>query len=390
MMSRPTLAIPNPTPPSATAGSPATSRPATSPGRSPSCNSSTPTLKSSPTLPPDSTTAERDLLPYWNDYTGAISSRLWLPTETDSPGSGPNSSSKSSSETVANSWFSTSEISAPQRNSPRIYSPSLLASLPEPTDSEGTGRKSRKIRIYPDRDQRAKLKLWSDAGRFTYNRTIELLSSDGGPKASWLKIKKDILTRLPDWTKPAPYEVKSHAIRDACLAISAAKKFNRQLTADKAKGLRQEGNYARAHFRSRKNPSQTIFIHASALSQKGVYHTLLGELKRREPIPHAHGDAKLTLRHHQYHLSVPFKKMGPHLSESNLRSQAPDQVRVVALDPGVRNFITWFSEDGCGKLGEQDFGRIQRLCQHQDNLLSRAARAPSKEDGATCAGPPEE
>ena len=114
------------------------------------------------------------------------------------------------------------------------------------------------------------------------------------------------------------------------------------------------------------------------LLYNGVYHTLLGELKRREPIPHAHGDAKLTLRHHQYHLSVPFKKMGPHISESNLRPRAPDQVRVVALDPGVRNFITWFSEDACGKLGEQDFGRIQRLCQHQDNLLSRAAQAPSR------------
>ena len=72
-------------------------------------------------------------------------------------------------------------------------------------------KKSRKIRIYPDRHQRAKLKLWSDAGRFTYNRTIELLTTDGAPNASWLTIKKDILTRLPDWTKPAPYEVKSHA-----------------------------------------------------------------------------------------------------------------------------------------------------------------------------------
>ena len=51
---------------------------------------------------------------------------------------------------------------------------------------------------------------------------------------------------------------------------------------------------------------------------------------------------------------------------------------MVALDPGVRNFIAWFSEDGCGKLGEQDFGRIQRLCQHQDNLLSRATQSPSR------------
>ena len=378
MTSKHTSVIPNPAPPSAIAGSPATNRPATSNARSLSCNSSTPTLKSSPMSPQDSTTAERDLQPYWNDYIEAISSHLWLPTETGSPGSAPNSSSKCSSKTVANSWFSTSEISAPRRNSPRIYSPSLLSSLPEPTDSAGTGRKSRKIRIYPDRQQKATLKLWFDAARFTYNHTIELLNSDGAPKASWLGVKKDILTRLPDWTKPVPYEVKSNAVRDACLAVSAVKKFNKQLKADKDKWFRQEEDFAKAHFRSRRDDSQTIFIHASALSHRGVYHTLLGELKRREPIPHAHGDAKLTLRHHQYHLSVPFKKMGPHISESNLRPQAPDQVRVVALDPGVRNFITWFSEDGCGKLGEQDFGRIQRLCQHQDNLLSRATQAPSR------------
>ena len=210
-----------------------------------------------------------------------------------------------------------------------------------------------------------------------YNRTIELLTADGASKASWLTIKKDILSSLPDWTKPTPYEVKSNAIRDACLAVSAVKKFNKQLKIDRAKGIRLQEDYAHAHFRSRRDDSQTIFIHVSALSHRGVYHTLLGELKRRESIPHAHGDAKLTLRHHQYHLSVPFKKMGPHISDSNLNAQTPGQARVVALDPGVRNFIAWFSEDGCGKLGEQDFGRIQRLCQHQDNLLSRATQAPS-------------
>ena len=269
--------------------------------------------------PQDSTTGGRDLRPYWSDFIAEINSHLWLPTGTASPASAPSSSSKCSSKTVANSWFSTSEISAPQRNSPRIYSPSLLSSLPEPTDSAGTGRKSSRIRVYPTQIQKPTLKLWFDAARFTYNRTIELLNSPTAlPRASWLKIKKQILSKLPDWTKPTPYEVKSNAVRDACLAVSAVKKFNKQLKIDRAKGIRLQEDYAHAHFRSRRDDSQTIFIHASALSHRGVYHTLLGELKRREPIPHAHGDAKLTLRHHQYHLSVPFKKMGPHLSESNL------------------------------------------------------------------------
>ena len=326
---------------------------------------------------PGSTTDGKDLQPYWNDFTAEINSRLWLPTGTGSHASEPNSSSRCLNKTVASSWFSTSETSAPQRNSPRIYSPSLLSSLQEPTDSADTARKSKRIRIYPDRQQKAKIKLWLDAARFTYNRTIEFLNADA-PKASWLGVKKDILSKLPGWTKPTPYEVKSNAVRDACLAVSAVKKFNRQLKLDKDKGIRLQEDYAEVHFRSRRNPSQTIFIHASALKHQTPYPTLLGPLKMRGSIPHAHGDAKLTLRHHQYHLNVPFKKMGPHISDSNLKAQTPSQARVVALDPGVRNFITWFSEDGCGKIGELDFGRIQRLCQHQDNLLSRAAHAPSR------------
>ena len=204
-----------------------------------------------------------------------------------------------------------------------------------------TGRKS-KIRIYPTGIQKPKLKLWF--GRpVTYNRTIELLTADGAPRASWLGVKKDILSSLPDWTARSD-EVKSNAVRRPAWRSARQEIEPSCLTKS---GIRKEQTYARARFRSRKNPSQTI-IHASALSHRGVYHTLLG-MKKREPIPHAHGDAKLTLRHHQYHLSVPFKRMGPHLGESNLQPKAPDQVKVVALDPGVRNFIAWFSEDGCGK-----------------------------------------
>ena len=46
----------------------------------------------------------------------------------------------------------------------------------------------------------------------------------------------------------------------------------------------------------------------------------------------------------------------------------------MALDPGVRDFITYFSEPGFGwKPGSQAINRIQRLCVHLDCLLSRVA-----------------
>ena len=70
-----------------------------------------------------------------------------------------------------------------------------------------------------------------------------------------------------------PYEVKSNAVRDACLAVSAVKKFNKQLKIDRAKGIRLQEDYAHAHFRSRRDDSQTIFIHASATESQRAFTT---------------------------------------------------------------------------------------------------------------------
>ena len=84
--------------------------------------------------------------------------------------------------------------------------------------------------------------------------------------------------------------------------------------------------------------------------------------------------------------------MGPHLSESNLESnlrfQAPDQVRVVALDPGVRNFVTWFSEDGCGNWDRKTSDEF-RGCASTRTICCRVLRRRRQGNGETCAGPPE-
>ena len=72
------------------------------------------------------------------------------------------------------------------------------------------------------------------------------------------------------------------------------------------------------------------------------------------------------LSHGRYHLAVPVVAQ---------RRVSETQGRVVALDPGIRSFLTWFSEDDAGHIGKGDFGRIQRLCARLDDLLSRASKA---------------
>ena len=231
-----------------------------------------------------------------------------------------------------------------------------------------TVRKSKKIRLYPDAVQRAELRRWFGAARYAYNQTVELLTRDDAPPAVKTKVRDVILPSLPPWHRSAPREVLVGAVFDACRAVSAAKKFNSKLAQDKS----PDKKFARVRFRSRKNPKQTFTVQANCVSAKGIYRTKLGDMLMAEslPVPENRNICRLTLRYGQYHLAVPYDEKPP--------SQRENQARVVALDPGVRSFLTWYCADSVGKIGEGAFFRIQRLCERLDDLLSRAAKSPAR------------
>ena len=320
----------------------------------------------------DSTSNAGAYSPYWSDYTREISSALWSPTETVLHGLERSSSRRCLSATVGSSWFSISETSAPKKSSRLTFSPSSLSSELGSADCGDTVRKSQKIRLYPDARQRAELRRWFGAARYAYNQTVELLTGENAPKAVKTRVRDIILPTLPSWHRSAPREVLVGAVFDACRAVSAVKKRNAQLANDKVKGRRQEENFARARFRSRKNPQQTFTVQANCVSSSGVYRTKLGDMLMAErlPVPKNQNICRLTLRHGQYHLAVPYDEKRP--------PQRENQARVAALDPGVRSFLTWYTNDSVGKIGEGAFFRIQRLCERLDELLSRAAKAQSR------------
>ena len=314
----------------------------------------------------------KGLLPYWSDYTREISSVLWSPTETVLRGLGPNSSRPCSSATAGSSWFSISETSAPRKSSRLTFSPSSRSLELGSTDCGATVRKSRKIRLYPDAGQRAELRRWFGAARYAYNQTVELLTAEDAPPAVKTKVRDVILPTLPPWHRSAPREVLVGAVFDACRAVSAVKKRNAELAKDKSRGRRQDEDFAHVRFRSRKNPRQIFTVQADCVSGKGIYRTKLGDIRMAEKLPTLKNRniCRLSLRYGQYHLAVPY--------DEKLAPARENQARVVALDPGVRSFLTWYCADSVGKIGEGAFFRIQRLCERLDGLLSRAAKSPSR------------
>lgn len=322
------------------------------------CKNDIQTPKSSKISDRDLTSKEKDCKPYWSGLCAAISSRLLLPVETGCVDSGLKSSSLWQSKTVDKSWFSQILYTAQKTNSQPIFLPSFTSSVAECTDLGATARKSKKIRLFLNREQKALLKQWFGVSRYVYNTTIKYLQQPE-TKANWMAIKTEILNSLPEWSKSVPYQIKSIAIKDACLGVKKAK-------AD----FKKTGKICKCQFRSRKDTKQSLYIPKSAIKTVGIYHSILGQSKLKEALPKDFSDGRLTLAYGEFYIVV---------SEEVQPQRTDNQGRVVALDPGVRTFMTFFSESSYGWLGNDSNLLIQKLCFKLDKLVSFSSKAKSQQ-----------
>ena len=336
--------------------------------KSPTCKSTTPKLKLSKTMEAVSTSNEKGLEPYWNASCEVINSALLLPIEIDSPVSAAKSYNSWLNKTVEKSWFSAKLFTAPRKNLLPISSQFYMSFPVECMDSGDTVTKSKKIRILPTNEQKAILHRWFGTSRYVYNASVSALDAKDTPK-NFKGLVPVLFNQLPEWHVDTPRQIKVGAVIDACQAVSNAK------IKAKATGKRQK-----VKFRSRKNRRQTLYLRADSLKANGFYTRLLGDMKMAEPLPakpQGTGkvserdtdaevkDSQLIFENGKYFLCVSYVE--------KKKTREPSG-RIVALDPGVRDFITFFSEDCFGWLGQQCISRIQRLCQHCDNLLSRATQ----------------
>jgi len=297
-----------------------------------------------------STSKDRSSSPYWSEFVQEMSEHLWSLIETGSAGLALSSLSGTAVNTGVKSWFSMTRAFLPTRNWLRISSASCTASAADSTGSGSTGLQSRKIRIYPEPALAKVWRQWQAACRYCYNQAIAYQQQQGRPKNKY-KLRNLILqSDLPEWVKKTPCHIRQNAILEAWEAF---------------------GRSPKAKFRSIRDPSHTLQFNAGNYRNGTWYPKLTKGLSFRaaEEIPKfcPHGTELMRVKDRWYAIFP-----------EPVNWQCTLGKGVIALDPGVRTFLTGFDGDSFLELGKGDFGRIVRLCQHLDDLISRMTKVNAK------------
>ena len=337
------------------------------------------------TLLQASTSKGKDCKPFWTPLSREWSEKLLSCTVTDLRDSDMSCWSSSSPNLMSNSWYT---VTAKQNKTllnetSRTTSLQLQQSLSQAImDAEQlkTGKRerelmkkqrvtrqpvmrSRRIRVYPTKAQRAKLDQWFGAVRFIYNVCV-----DNYPSASTkverkelreVSIKNQKLNDQHPWLRTVPYDVRDSAITDVFEAKKAGIAKN------------QKGTFK---FRTKKRVRQETFrIRGRDWGRRrGAYTWCFSKekLKSSEALPERMTNTVEITRTRlgEYYLSIP--------REVDVKSEN-QATNIVSLDPGVRTFQTIYDITGrCMEWGKDDYRRIYRLCQHMDRYSIFTASVP--------------
>ena len=292
----------------------------------------------------------------------------------------------------------------------------------EPDENGAGAFRMRKVCLRLSRKQKATLRKWMGGARFVYNAGVEHVRRGGAVGRTELRrsfaAEGSPLVLANPWLKSVPYKVREQATDDLYKAHQA------NLAKRKNDPKHRKWTFK---FRSRKNPSAwTIGVvsamfncaevvdrpttrrprrdgqpHAETRVRKwtrlrlyrekdnvlGIFHAVEAlpatVLSGKEGVRAVTRDCKMTLDFRgRFYLCVPIPVDTPPVAK------AEAERTVVALDPGVRAFQTYYSPETHGAYaeGERGFARIYAHCQQLDETVSLKAQHPkSRASQRACA-----
>lgn len=199
--------------------------------------------------------------------------------------------------------------------------------------------------------------------RYWFNKAVEYLQKEG-TKAMLSEVRKavQVKTDHPEWAFDCPQRIREHAFADAVGAVKNAKK----------KTLAQ-GGFNKIKFRSKKDVKQRFGFDKHSLSDGFVFSQkkMRTHFHSTEPVTTHKEGTEIVRENGRYFLIVP--------TVINVKKPENQRFSSVSIDPGIRTFVSFFSPEVFGKVGQGDFGRIMRLCHHLDRIYSRMSKVKCKQ-----------
>lgn len=310
----------------------------------------------------DSITKEKNLKPFWNELCQEMSNSLWLDIKTDLRDLDLNSLTGYAKSIIADSWWQATQTSLLSGKWLKTYSPLSMSSRVDCTDSANTNLKSRKIRIYPELDLRTVWRKWLAASRYCYNKAIEILRNKYQKKEklpSAYDLRSLVMTEIPEWVNSTPYNLRGAAVIDAQRAYLKTDIKNKE----------------NPTFRSCRKPVQSFKLQSSNWKKNVTYPThktengvKLSELKVNpsEPIPEKiNSDFSIILDRGRWFICF----------SEEYQKETQEKQNIIALDPGIRTFLTGFDGSNFLEIGKGAISKIVELSLRLDRLQSAIAKA---------------
>ncbi len=345
----------------------------------------TPGVKSSKTSHPDSTSSEKVYLPYWNEFCQAMSEWLSLPTKTDFVDSGSTLLHGLHKGAGVRFWFSTTTYLAQNEKCWKMFLPSSMSSHVNCMDCESTSKKLKKTltyRVYPKGETKKVWMLRIHAYRKVYNNAIAYLnkyqtfeySNSEGKKNTGKQAFRSFCKTLgeeiiPKWCQELGIaHALDNAIFEAYTAWSKTKREPKFIGLGKDKKVNPDGGKRIARFRSIRDKNQTIQFDPKD------YHNGHWKVNSSKGLPKAEfwgqdyclinypGASELTYNKGRWFANFPVDIEVENIDKGQ---------KIIALDPGLRCFMTGFDGNNFTEFASGDFARIAKLCKHLDNLKSK-------------------
>lgn len=338
------------------------------------------TVKSSKMSDQDLTGIDLDSSPFWNSYTQELSNKLWLPGKTDCVVSDLNLLNGSLKKQMLSSWFSVQmmELKTPLKNFQMTSLQSLLCSSQETTDSgqvktsvsdkesqkKPPAEKARRIRVYPNSEQKRTLSNWFGVRRWIYNKCLECIKN-GTCKPALKELRENVINnknfqKENSWMLNYEYDLRDEALRD----------FLKNIKSNFSKGRSFNMKFLN------KKTSQSLSVLSKKWNKKNNFYSSVFKpniLHSAEPLPNA-------LSYSSRLLCTPTKKYYLCLPQSLEKSENQARTfKAIFIDPGVKNFVTGYDPEGKIVVwGQKNIGKIARLLHYKRIVQSKEASVNAK------------